>query len=133
MSVGIASSGLWLAKGITVPIQQLAKGTRRIAEGDLNFKIAVQANDEIALLVDSFNKMTDDLNESRQKIQNVHEDLKTTNIELDRRRNYMETLLQNIGAGVISIDKKGHITTLNNSPPFLLTIDTYPQPSECLC
>jgi len=114
--------GFYMARGITVPIQQLAKGTRRIAEGDLNFKIAVQANDEIGLLVDSFNKMTDDLNESRKNFQNVHEDLKTTNIELDRRRNYMETLLENIGAGVISIDRKGRITTLNKAAEKILNI-----------
>ncbi|MFQ5671884.1 MAG: ATP-binding protein [Nitrospinales bacterium] len=114
--------GFYMARGITIPIQQLAKGTRRIAEGDLNFKIKVQANDEIAMLVDSFNKMTDDLNESRKNFQSVHEDLKSTNIELDRRRNYMETLLENIGAGVISIDRKGRITTLNKAAEKILNI-----------
>lgn len=114
--------GFYMARGITIPIEQLARGTRKIAEGDMNFKIMVKANDEIAMLVDSFNKMMDDLNESRRKFQKVHEDLKLTNIELDRRRNYIETLLENIGAGVISIDKKGRITTLNKAVGKILNI-----------
>ncbi|MFQ5443440.1 MAG: PAS domain-containing sensor histidine kinase, partial [Nitrospinales bacterium] len=114
--------GFYMAKGITIPIQQLAEGTRRIAEGNMNFKINVRANDEIGLLVDSFNNMTDELNESRMKIHNVHEDLKLTNIELERRRNYIESILENIGAGVISLNKKGHITTFNKAAEKILDI-----------
>ncbi|MBC8283582.1 MAG: HAMP domain-containing protein [Nitrospinae bacterium] len=114
--------GFYMARGITVPIQQLAEGTRRIAEGDLNFRIGVRATDEIALLVDSFNTMTKELNESRINIQQANQNLKQTNIELDRRRNYIETILDNIGAGVISIDKKGRITTFNKAAENILQL-----------
>ena len=112
--------GLYMARGITVPIQQLAEGTRRIAEGDLDFRIGVRATDEIAILVNSFNTMTEELNESRVNIQQANENLKQTNIELDRRRNYIETILDSIGAGVISIDKKGLITTFNKAAERIL-------------
>jgi two-component system, NtrC family, nitrogen regulation sensor histidine kinase NtrY len=112
--------GFYMARGITVPIQQLAEGTRRITEGDLDFKIGARATDEIATLVDSFNTMTQELNESRLKIQHAHEDLTSTNIELDRRRNYIETILDSIGAGVVSIDKFGHITTFNKAAERIL-------------
>jgi two-component system, NtrC family, nitrogen regulation sensor histidine kinase NtrY len=112
--------GFYMARGITVPIQQLAEGTRRITEGDLDFKIGARATDEIATLVDSFNNMTQELNESRLKIQHAHEDLTSTNIELDRRRNYIETILDSIGAGVVSIDKVGHITTFNKAAEKIL-------------
>ena len=114
--------GFYMARGITIPIQQLAEGTRRIAEGDLNFKIGVRATDEIALLVNSFNTMTEELNDSRVNIQEANETLKKTNIELDRRRNYIETILENIGAGVISIDKKGRITTFNKAAESILRL-----------
>ncbi len=107
--------GFYIARGITVPIQELAKGTRRIADGDLNFKIDFRANDEIGILIDSFNTMTDQLSEGRMKVQHAHEHLKQTNIELERRRSYIETILENIGAGVISIDKKGRVTTFNKA------------------
>ena len=114
--------GFYMARGITVPIQQLAEGTRRITEGDLDFKIGARATDEIATLVDSFNTMTQELNESRLNIQHAHEDLTRTNIELDRRRNYIETILDSIGAGVVSVDKKGHITTFNKAAERILNL-----------
>ena len=112
--------GFYMARGITVPIQELAEGTRRIAEGDLNFKIGVHASDEIGILVDSFNKMTNQLNEGRLNIQHAHENLKITNIELEQRRYYIETILENIGAGVVSVDKKGRITTFNKAAEKIL-------------
>ena len=115
--------GFYMARGITIPIQQLAEGTRRIAEGDMNVKIAVKANDEISILVDSFNRMMDELNYSRQETQNGNEELKLTNIELDSRRNHIETILENIGAGVISINKKGRISTLNKAAVEILKIE----------
>jgi two-component system nitrogen regulation sensor histidine kinase NtrY len=114
--------GFYMARGITVPIQQLAEGVRRITEGDLDFKIGARATDEIAILVDSFNTMTRQLNEGRINIQHAHEDLKLTNIELDRRRNYIETILDSIGAGVISVDKRGNITTFNKAAEKILNL-----------
>lgn len=115
--------GFYMARGITIPIQQLAEGTRRIAGGDLNFRINIDASDEIGLLVNSFNTMTTELGENRQKIQYANEDLKSINIELERRRHYIETILENIGAGVISIDKRGCVTTLNKAAKRILHIE----------
>lgn len=127
MTLLIMFSAIWLgfymARGITVPIQQLAAGTRRVAEGDLNVKVNLDTGDEIGMLVDSFNTMTDQLKTSRKTLEEAHENLQITNIELDRRRNYTETILENIGAGVISIDKKGRITTLNKAAKRLLEAD----------
>ena len=114
--------GFYLARGITIPIQKLAEGTRRIAGGDLNFNIGVLATDEIGILVDSFNKMTNQLNESQQNTRHAHEDLKITNTELEQRHNYIQTILKNIGAGVISVDKKGRITTFNKAAEKILGV-----------
>lgn len=112
--------GFYMARGITVPIQQLAEGTRRVAQGDLNVKVNLKTSDEIGMLVDSFNTMTEQLKTSRKTLEEAHEDLQVSNIELDRRRYYTETILENIGAGVISIDKNGRITTLNKGAKRLL-------------
>ncbi len=127
MTLLILFSAIWLgfymARGITVPIQQLVAGTRRVAEGDLNVKVNLDTGDEIGFLVDSFNTMTDQLRTSRKTLEEAHEDLQITNIELDSRRYYTETILENIGAGVISIDKQGRITTLNKAAKRLLEAD----------
>ena len=127
MTLLILFSAIWLgfymARGITVPIQQLAAGTRRVAEGDLDVKVNLDTGDEMGFLVDSFNTMIDQLRTSRKTLEEAHENLQITNIELDSRRYYTETILENIGAGVISIDKQGRITTLNKAAKRLLDAD----------
>ncbi len=115
--------GFYLAKGITVPIQELALATKEIAKGRLDFKIDMKANDEIGILVGSFNQMTDDLNRSNKELESRRDDLKKTNIELEKRRNYIETILENIGAGVISIDKQGKVNMINNAASTILKLD----------
>lgn len=109
--------GLYLAKGITVPIQDLAEATRRIAQGDLNHQIDISADDEIGVLVTSFNQMTKDLKRSKQGLEQA-------NLDLEGRRNYTETILRNISAGVVSIDKNGVITTINRAAEKMLGIRT---------
>lgn len=98
--------GFHLAKDITVPIKELAEATDRIASGDLNFRIQMKAADEIGMLVQSFNQMT--------------EDVQTSRFELEQRKKYMEIVLKNVAAGVISIDNKGTITTFNTSAEQML-------------
>ncbi|MBI2209744.1 MAG: PAS domain-containing protein [Deltaproteobacteria bacterium] len=93
--------GLYLAKGITVPIQRLAEGTHEVAHGNWDYQIEAAGDDEIGTLVDSFNQMT--------------RDLKQINLEVERRGRYMETLLANITAGVISVDPTGRVTTMNRA------------------
>jgi len=108
----IVFSAIWfgfrLAKDITVPIKELAEATHRIATGDLNFRIQMNAADEIGMLVQSFNQMTGDLQVSRS--------------ELEQRKKYMEIVLKNVAAGVISIDEKGMITTINTSAEQMLEV-----------
>ena len=100
--------GLTLAKGITDPIQDLVQATNRITQGDLDSRIDIEADDEIGLLVKSFNQMTKDLKKSKDSVEKA-------NINLEQRRKYMETVLRNVSAGVISVDKYGMITTINNA------------------
>jgi two-component system nitrogen regulation sensor histidine kinase NtrY len=100
--------GLYLAKGITVPIQRLAEGTHEVAHGNWDYQIEAAGDDEIGTLVDSFNQMT--------------RDLKQINVELARRGRYMETLLGNIAAGVISVDPAGTITTMNAAAEQMLGV-----------
>ncbi|MBI3990217.1 MAG: PAS domain S-box protein [candidate division NC10 bacterium] len=107
--------GVHLARGITVPIQQLAEGTRAVAAGNLNFKVEVKADDEIGILVDSFNTMTGDLLKGQAKLEAANLELQKSNEELQRRRAYMETVLQNIAAGVLSLDQRGVINTVNQA------------------
>jgi two-component system, NtrC family, nitrogen regulation sensor histidine kinase NtrY len=115
--------GLFLAKGITGPIQKLAEGTQEITKGNLDFQIPKPVEDEIGMLVDSFNKMTQDLKASKIQVEKAHSKLSKSNIELDQRRRYMEIVLRDVGAGVISIDAAGRVLTINKSAEKILGID----------
>ena len=110
-------SGLFLAKGITMPIQDLAEATEEIAKGNLDYQIDVMADDEIGILVDSFNKMTKDMKRSNEGLEQV-------NMDLEQRRKYMETVLRNVSAGVVSVDRDGIITTINRAAEKMLDIQT---------
>jgi two-component system nitrogen regulation sensor histidine kinase NtrY len=101
--------GLYLAKGITVPIQKLAEGTHEVAQGNWDYKIDSGGDDEIGILVESFNQMT--------------RDLKQSNLELEQRKRFVETLLANITAGVIAVDPTGRITTWNKTAEEMLGVE----------
>jgi two-component system nitrogen regulation sensor histidine kinase NtrY len=100
--------GLYLAKGITVPIQKLAEGTHEVAHGNWDYKIESGGDDEIGTLVESFNQMT--------------RDLKQINLELEQRKRFVETLLANSTAGVIAVDRAGTITTWNKAAEDMLGV-----------
>jgi two-component system nitrogen regulation sensor histidine kinase NtrY len=114
--------GFFLSKGITVPIQELAEGTHRVASGDYDFSIDLEAQDEIGILVNSFNQMTMDLRESKKQLDSTHEELTKSNIELEQRRVYMEIVLANVAAGVVAADAEGRIFTINKSAAKMLNV-----------
>ena len=112
--------GLYLARGITVPIQLLAEGTREVAAGNLSYKVEVRADDEIGILVNSFNRMTGDLAQSKTKLEEAYPDLQKKHVELEERRRYTETILEAVATGVISLDPSGRLTTVNRAAARML-------------
>jgi two-component system nitrogen regulation sensor histidine kinase NtrY len=106
---------LHLARGITGPIEQLAEGTREIAAGNLAYKVQTRGDDEIGTLVESFNRMTDDLGQSKRQLEEAYIDLQDKHTELEDRRRYMETVLEAITTGVVSFDPLGRVTTINRA------------------
>lgn len=116
--------GFHLAKTITIPIMELAKGTRRVAEGDLSFSIGQVADDEIGSLVNSFNTMTSDLRIGREQLELSAHKLREQNIEIEEKRQYMEIVLKNVSAGVITLDANGFISTINKSAERMLNLDS---------
>lgn len=115
--------GMYLSRSITIPIMELAEGTRRVSEGDLTYSINVAADDEMKTLVDSFNKMTRELRFNRREIEYSARKLYDQNIEIEERRRYMEIVLNNVSTGVISFDANGLITTINASAEQMLKIN----------
>ncbi|MGB3212789.1 MAG: ATP-binding protein [Desulforhopalus sp.] len=115
--------GLYISRGITDPLEKLVLATRRVADGDLEFVMDWESKDEMGLLVNSFNQMTLNLNFSNKKLAETHTALQRSSQESEQRRRYTEIILQNVSAGVISLDEHGKITTINRFAERLLGID----------
>ena len=107
--------GFYLARGITVPIGLLAEGAERVADGDLGVRVDTSGTDEIGILVDSFNRMTAQLEMGRLSLETAHRDLAESYQVNEERRAYIETVLRSVGTGVVSIDKGGRVNTFNRA------------------
>jgi len=115
--------GLYLAKRITRPVQMLAAGARAIGAGQLDFRLEPETGDELGSLVESFNMMAAELRTSQEKLELSRGTLERTNVEVDARRRYIETILERVATVVISIDEAGNISTVNGAGMRLLGLD----------
>ncbi len=107
--------GMYLAKRITTPIQALAQGAAEIASGNLGHRVECQAFDELEDLVAAFNRMTHDLQENEKRVEMAQQLLRQTSFEHADRRRYIETILQTIATGVVSLDTGGRVRTMNRA------------------
>ena len=114
--------GFYLSKKLTKPIIDLVEGTKKVASGDLDINVNKESDDEIGMLVNSFNAMALDLKNNKEEIEKANADLKKVNEEIDRRRRFMEIILKNIHAGVIAVDSTGKIRSLNNAAEYMFGI-----------
>ena len=115
--------GFYVSRRITEPIQELAAASREISAGNLDVRVRTDAGDEMALLVDAFNDMAAELQESRTVITRSTADLRRSNRELDERRRYIEALLANLSTAVISLDRSGRVTTANPAVETILGVE----------
>jgi nitrogen fixation/metabolism regulation signal transduction histidine kinase len=99
----------YVARGLTTPIKALAEGAGEIAKGNLSYRVDVLAEDELAILVNAFNEMS--------------ATLEANAIELAERRKYIETVLETLPTGVISLDSEGRVTTINGAAAGILRVD----------
>lgn len=113
----LASSwvGLYLARRVTVPIQALAAGTKQISGGDLSYRVDVEADDELGVLVDSFNRMTAELEANKAQLERSNQELVTTNQRIAAERALFAAVLANVAAGVVSADSEGRIFLCNDA------------------
>lgn len=107
---------LRIAKSITIPIRSLAEATKIAADGNLDFRIDLDRDDEIGLLINSFNKMLEDLKTGKLSLEKTYR-------EADRRRLSMEAILESINSGVIFFDRTGKIANINSAACSLLGIE----------
>jgi nitrogen fixation/metabolism regulation signal transduction histidine kinase len=114
---------LFLSKLVTRPLAALAEATQEISRGRLDYRIDVSAADEIGDLVRSFNRMAEELEISRRQIEASSRDASVANAELDRRRRQMETILESIPTGVLSLDAERIVTHANQALQRMFSVE----------
>lgn len=117
---------IYLARGIATPIKALAEASKEIARGNLSHRVTTIAEDELALLADSFNRMTAQLEDNRSSIEAGSAALREKNLTLEERRDYIETILESLSTGVISLDENDCVTTINAAASRMLRVRATP-------
>jgi len=106
---------LFLSKLVTRPVIALAEATQEISRGRLDYRVEIRAADEIGDLVQSFNRMAADLESSRRQIEASSRELSAANVALEQRRRHIETILESIPNGVLSLNADRQVTHLNDA------------------
>ena len=115
--------GFYLAKRITRPVQLLSVAAREIGQGHYDQRIEHEATDEFGSMIEAFNSMAAELASSRRRLERASTDLERKNQEVEARRRYIETILERVATGVVSIDPAGRISTVNSAATRLLAVD----------
>ncbi|MDT5157288.1 MAG: two-component system, NtrC family, nitrogen regulation sensor histidine kinase NtrY [Acidobacteriota bacterium] len=125
-------SAIHLARGIGTPIRALAEAAKEVAGGNLSYRVDAIADDELAVLASAFNEMTAQLAENRGRLEANASELREKNLALEERRHYIETVLQTVSTGVISLDEENRVTTCNAAALGMLRLEQAPAPSTSL-
>ena len=127
LTVAVLFASTWLAlymsKMVTRPLVALAEATHEISRGRLDYRVDVQAGNEIGQLVESFNRMAADLEASRGNIEASRRDLADVNVQLEQRTRHIETILESVPSAVFSLDASRHILHSNRAARRLLRLD----------
>ena len=106
---------LFLSKLVTRPVVALAEAMQEISRGRLDHRVQVRAADEIGDLVRSFNRMAEELQSSRIQLDSSAHDLADANTALEQRRQHIETILESIPTGVLSLDANRCVSHANGA------------------
>ncbi|MCK5888569.1 MAG: HAMP domain-containing protein [Methylococcales bacterium] len=105
-------AAIWVAfvsiRHIVAPVKELVKGTQAVASGDYKKQLPVMSGDDLGFLVKSFNKMTERIAQSNDEIMDA-------GMEVESQRAYLESVLSNLTAGVISFSSSYKIRTANQA------------------
>jgi len=123
---------LYLSRLVTRPVVALAEATQEISRGNLDYRVEVPAADELGDLVRSFNQMGGELSSNRRKLETASHELGAANSELERRRQHIETILESIPTGVLSLDAELRVRHVNQALLRMLRPSEKPQIAAAL-
>jgi len=113
---GAIAAAFLIASDLAKPLLLLAEGTKAVAEGNLSPRPIIATSDELGTLTQSFNAMTRQLSEARASVEK-------NRAELESAKGYLESVLANMSAGVMVLDRQFRLITCNESVERILQQD----------
>lgn len=136
LTLAVIFAAVWigtrLTREINKPLQLLLEGTAEVSKGNLDHRIEYQAKDEIGQVVSSFNKMVEDLLESKREVEKSNEELRAARDSAEKRRNYIEVLVESLNVGIISLGADGEIVSLNKKAREFLELSPKDPPQKAV-
>lgn len=118
--LGATWFGFYLARQLSVPLEELGEAAQRVAGRDYAKVEITSGSREINQLVRHFNHMTAELETSEREVREANQSLRQTLSRLDEHSRYIEVVLSTVSTGVISLDRQGQITMVNQHAAKLL-------------
>ena len=118
--------GAGFADGIVGRLSELFVATKRVQDGDFNFKIEDKdkvMGEEITTVIKAFNQMVERLREQRLQLENAY-------TEINIRKSFVETVLSGVSSGVMALDPMKSVTLMNERAMELLSCDELNKPLE---
>jgi nitrogen fixation/metabolism regulation signal transduction histidine kinase len=104
-----------LSERLGAPLRTLARGTRAVAKGDFSQMPSVSSRDELGVLIQSFNRMTRQLSDAREQVEQNHQ-------ETEQAKAFLERVLANLSSGVVVLDEALRVRTMNSAAAQILGI-----------
>jgi nitrogen fixation/metabolism regulation signal transduction histidine kinase len=112
-----------LSRRLTQPLSVLAEGTRAIARGDYSTMLPEHGEDELGILVKSFNSMTRQLDDATKAADR-------NRARVEAARGYLETILAHLSSGVLALNEKAELRTYNVAASNILALDLMPHENK---
>lgn len=134
LTLAVIFAAVWigtrLTREINKPLQLLLEGTEEVSRGNLEYKINYPAKDEIGQVVSSFNTMVEELLTSKREIEKSTEEIKAAKESAEKRRNYIEVLMESLNVGIISLGAEGEIVSINKKAREFLQLSPKDPPQK---
>lgn len=106
-------AAFFAARRLMLPIHSLAEGTRAVAEGNYTTRLPASGRDELGFVVRSFNEMT-------RRLRHARDQARTSRLQVESQRAYLQAVLERISTGVLTIDAAGTLYTANDAAAGIL-------------
>ena len=113
--LGAVAVAFVLSRRLSAPLTVLAEGTKAIASGDYSTMLPAHGKDELGVLVQSFNSMTQQLDDATRAAD-------SNRARVEAARGYLETILAHLSSGVMALNKRGELRTFNEAAMNILEV-----------